>query len=256
MMPALSCILTDKEIYSLKDQRRSIKTPETLSTLRYYCSQRADTAKPRKGTDHSKASNRYECAGALTIIIDLSKRIAHVTIIHKHPHPPFVPHHSHHHQHTMTTQQTSHYPLRRYHHQQQQQHPQQIQQQQAAAAAQQAAQQQAVAHHAAQQAAQQQAAAAAHQAAQQQAQAQQQRRRQQEAEVEQQFEALRYKVAEFGRLLESQQVFKNKEFIQMAMEAFAGANEMLAACVQADRSRAHQSPNKYTMHYNRQGDFV
>ncbi|RCI01510.1 hypothetical protein CU097_015922 [Rhizopus azygosporus] len=63
---------------SLKDRRRSTKSPDTLSTLRYYCSQRIDTAKPRKA-EHPKAQLKYDCAGALTIIIDLLKKSAHVT---------------------------------------------------------------------------------------------------------------------------------------------------------------------------------
>ncbi|KAI8975646.1 hypothetical protein BDF20DRAFT_837024 [Mycotypha africana] len=78
--------------FSLKDRRRSTKSPNTLSTLRYYCSQRVDTAKPRKG-DHPKAQCRYDCGGALTIIIDLLKQSAHVTVIHKYSHPPFVSQH-------------------------------------------------------------------------------------------------------------------------------------------------------------------
>ncbi|KAI9247633.1 hypothetical protein BY458DRAFT_527075 [Sporodiniella umbellata] len=78
--------------FSLKDRRKSTKSPETLSTLRYYCSQRSDTAKPRKA-EHPKAQLKYDCAGALTIIIDLSKKSANVTVIHKHTHPPFISHH-------------------------------------------------------------------------------------------------------------------------------------------------------------------
>jgi hypothetical protein len=60
-----------------------------VTTLRYYCSQRSDTAKHRK-PEHPKASNRYECAGALTVIVDLSKMAGYITLTHKDPHPPFV----------------------------------------------------------------------------------------------------------------------------------------------------------------------
>lgn len=195
-------------MYSLKDQRRSIKTPDTLSTLRYYCSQRADTAKPRKANDHPKATNRYDCAGALTIIIDLSKKTAHVTLIHKHAHPPFVPHH-HHHYHNN-------------HHQQ---------------------------------------SAAASSSSSNSAYQQRLMKQRQAKQVEKQFEALRQKVADFGRLLESQQQYKNKDFVQTAMEAFSNANEMLAACQSVDRmasagtmDQAAVANNKYTMHYNKKGD--
>ncbi|CAM0138379.1 hypothetical protein VKS41_002929 [Umbelopsis sp. WA50703] len=75
--------------FSLKDKRASTKNPLMVTTLRYYCSQRSDTAKHRK-PEHPKASNRYECAGALTIIIDLSKIAGYVTLTHKDPHPPFI----------------------------------------------------------------------------------------------------------------------------------------------------------------------
>ncbi|KAI8390904.1 uncharacterized protein BYT42DRAFT_174165 [Radiomyces spectabilis] len=77
--------------FSLKDQRRSTKHPNTLSTLRYYCSQRADIAKARK-MESGKMSNRYTCSGALTMIVDLVKRTAQITLIHKQPHPPFGGH--------------------------------------------------------------------------------------------------------------------------------------------------------------------
>jgi hypothetical protein len=114
----------------LKDRRRSTKSPDTLSTLRYYCSQRADTAKPRKA-EHPKAQNRYECAGALTIIIDLIKRTAHVTVIHKYPHPPFVSHHHHHHNYnnqnaSSQIKQETQQPQQPQQQQQQQQQPQQL----------------------------------------------------------------------------------------------------------------------------------
>jgi hypothetical protein len=74
---------------SLKDKRASTKNPHMVTTLRYYCSQRSDTAKHRK-PEHPKASNRYECAGALTVIIDLSKIAGYITLTHKDPHPPFI----------------------------------------------------------------------------------------------------------------------------------------------------------------------
>lgn len=173
----------------MKDRRRSTKAPDTLSTLRYYCSQRADTAKPRKGGgDSSKTVNRYDCAGALTIIIDLEKKTGHVTLIHKHPHPPFVPHHHHHHQQASSSSNAD-------------------------------------------------------------------RSRQQQQQVEKQFEVLRQKVAEFGRLLESQQALKNKDFIQTATEAFMDAERMLTACRWMEEKSAEQQPplNKYTLHYNKRG---
>jgi hypothetical protein len=75
--------------HSLKDKRASTKNPLMVTTLRYYCSQRSDTAKHRK-PEHPKASNRYECAGALTVIVDLSKMAGYITLTHKDPHPPFI----------------------------------------------------------------------------------------------------------------------------------------------------------------------
>ena len=204
----------------MKDQRRSIKMPDTLSTLRYYCSQRADTAKPRKASDHPKATNRYDCAGALTIIIDLHKKTAHVTLIHKHSHPPFVPHH-HHHYHNNKNNNNSNNNS---------------------------------------------SAASSSQGANPQATAQQQQRQQQKRllqqrnakQIEQQFDTLRQKVIDFGRLLENQQGFKNKDFVQTASEAFAGADEMLTACLQVDQAVAagmNITPqSNYTKHYNKKGN--
>ena len=79
-------------------------------------------------------------------------------------------------------------------------------------------------------------------------------------QIDKQFDALRQKVLDFGRLLEAQQPFKSKDFIQTATEAFAGAEEMLTACLTADQAAmsgmlSHPSQdNKYTMHYKKKGN--
>lgn len=238
----------------MKDRRRSTKSPETLSTLRYYCSQRSDTAKPRK-VDHPKAQSRYDCAGALTIIIDLLKKTAHVTVIHKHQHPPFVSQH---------------------HHQQQQKKALQKQQQQHVLAAQSASQ---LVHsstqgrhslinhqllnpqqispqvqHLSQQQSQQQAQQQAQQQRQQQEAQLRMLKQKQAQQIDRQFDLLRQNVADLGLLLESQQRYGNRDFLQTATDALAGANELLAACKAAESSNMTIQPNKYTLHYNKKGD--
>ncbi|KAI8887121.1 hypothetical protein K501DRAFT_283421 [Backusella circina FSU 941] len=279
--------------FSLKDRRRSTKSPDTLSTLRYYCSQRADTAKPRKA-EHPKAQNRYECAGALTIIIDLIKRTAHVTVIHKYPHPPFVPHHHHHnHSNQNASSQNKQNKQETQQQEQQQQPPQQLPpapQQSPQHQTQNQSQQQQLYHHqhttasgsnikqephhqqlyqlsqqlpppltiqqqqaqqhvqpTQQQCAQQQQQPVSHHQSykqqqqlqnlrilQQQQQHQHQHQHQQQQQKRQQidlrFDLLRQKVADVGQLLEHQQAYGNKRFLQVASDALSGANDMVVAC--------------------------
>ncbi|KAG1147634.1 hypothetical protein G6F38_004076 [Rhizopus arrhizus] len=192
--------------FSLKDRRKSTKSPDTLSTLRYYCSQRSDTAKPRKA-EHPKAQLKYNCAGALTIIIDLSKKSAHVTVIHKHAHPPFI---SHHHQSksTLTTpaiQRTRPPPPP----------PPQPDQQD-----------------------------------------QRQLRMIKQQQIHQRFDALRQRLSDMDRLLESQRQYANEDFLSVANEALSDVSEMVQACKTVDSSGVIYPPNKYTLHYNKRGDLL
>ncbi|KAG1494061.1 hypothetical protein G6F47_009316 [Rhizopus delemar] len=191
--------------FSLKDRRKSTKSPDTLSTLRYYCSQRIDTAKPRKA-EHPKAQLKYNCAGALTIIIDLSKKSAHVTVIHKHAHPPFI---SHHHQSKSTTpaiQRTRPPPP-----------PPPPQPDQPD---------------------------------------QRQLRMIKQQQIHQRFDALRQRLSDMDRLLESQRQYANEDFLNVANEALSDVSEMVQACKTVDSSGVIYPPNKYTLHYNKRGDLL
>ncbi|RCH95427.1 hypothetical protein CU098_011510, partial [Rhizopus stolonifer] len=62
------------------------------------------------------------------------------------------------------------------------------------------------------------------------------------------------KVADIGQLLESQQQYCNKEFLQTATDALSGADEMLRACKALENSNMRLQPNKYTAHYNKKGE--
>ncbi|OBZ82012.1 hypothetical protein A0J61_09938, partial [Choanephora cucurbitarum] len=67
---------------------------------------------------------------------------------------------------------------------------------------------------------------------------------------------LKQKVKDIGQLLDSQQRFCNKGFLQIATDALSGAEEMLRACKAHENSTTPLQPNKYTIHYNKRGEHL